>query len=305
MEKDKSPFLRAFLPLFLVIAVIFAAIGFAIDTLISKGSEPAIETDDIDLLSGIDVSKHQDGLNLEQVLDKNGKNIDFIMIRATHGENEVDSGTCDRFYQIAKSSGKFIGVYTYLYPQNDAKDEAANFINNIKPAETPSGKMTEGYLGEAILIVDYEETGDELPGTDYLAEFISEVEKLTEEITGTPITPIIYANHSVYNKHLKDDDRFKDCVFWVARYGDNPNRNATDIEAGKATALNYLDEQVRVYQWSEKMWLEGYRKELDFNFSDLTPGEWRQLAETGLLEIDVGDDEKSETADAVSDFLVI
>ena len=88
-------------------------------------------------MNGIDVSGWQAGINLAAVP------CDFVIIKSTQGTSYVNKD-CDRAYQQAKAAGKLLGVYHY-FSGGDPYAEAEFFVKNIK-----------GYVGEAILVLDWE-----------------------------------------------------------------------------------------------------------------------------------------------------
>ena len=89
-------------------------------------------------LYGVDLSNWQ-GINA-------GDNADnFVIAKATEGANYVDK-MCDKHIQKAIKDGKLIGVYHFARPdKNSAEVEADWFVKNIK-----------GYIGKAVLFLDYE-----------------------------------------------------------------------------------------------------------------------------------------------------
>ena len=89
-------------------------------------------------LYGIDLSSWQ-GISA-------GDNADsFVIAKATEGANYVDK-MCDKHIQKALKDGKLVGVYHFARPdKNKAEVEADWFVKNIK-----------GYIGKAILVLDYE-----------------------------------------------------------------------------------------------------------------------------------------------------
>ena len=110
---------------------------------------------------------------------------DFIICKATEGSGYVDPN-CDKHYQRAKKQGKLLGVYHFARPDLNkgtagAKAEAAYFVKNIK-----------GYIGEAILVLDWEQ-----PGTtgqvSWAKAWLDEVYRLTK------VRPLIYTSASVVN----------------------------------------------------------------------------------------------------------
>lgn len=129
-------------------------------------------------LYGVDISKWQ-GVGAGD----NAKN--FVIAKATEGVGYVDPN-CDKHYQRAKRQGKLLGVYHYARPDlnkgtDGAKREAAFFVNNIR-----------GYIGHAILVLDWEQ-----PGTtgqiSWAKAFLDETYRLTK------VRPLIYMSASVVN----------------------------------------------------------------------------------------------------------
>ena len=112
---------------------------------------------------------------------------DFLICKATEGTGYVDK-SCDNHYQRAKKQGKLLGVYHFARPDlntgaDGAKREAQYFVSNIK-----------GYIGEAILVLDWEQPGT-TGNTDWARIFLEEVYNLTK------VRPLIYMSASVVNNN--------------------------------------------------------------------------------------------------------
>ena len=112
---------------------------------------------------------------------------DFIICKATEGVGYVDPN-CDKHYQRAKKQGKLLGVYHFARPDlnkgtDGAKREAQYFVNNCK-----------GYIGEAILVLDWEQPGT-TGQTDWAKAWLDEVYRLTT------VRPLIYMSASVVNNN--------------------------------------------------------------------------------------------------------
>lgn len=105
---------------------------------------------------------------------------DGLIAKATEGCGYVDP-MCDVHYQNAKAAGKLLGVYHFARPDlNSARKEAEFFVNNIK-----------GYIKEAILVLDWEPTGDHKKNVAWAKEWLDCV----YELTG--VAPLIYMSASV------------------------------------------------------------------------------------------------------------
>lgn len=122
---------------------------------------------------------------------------DFVICKATEGTNYVDP-KCDAHYQRAKAQGKLLGVYHFAQPAyNSAEAEADFFVKNIK-----------GYIGEAILVLDYEVA----PYSDDWAYAFC---KRVHDLTG--VWPMLYASASPINSNNWSKTA-KNCGLWIAGY---------------------------------------------------------------------------------------
>ena len=111
-------------------------------------------------MNGIDISNHQAGLNLAAVP------CDFVICKATEGTSFVDR-YCDGFVQQAKALGKPYGVYHFATGRSSGAAEAEFFYKNIK-----------GYVGEAILVLDWEGSAVN-SGVAYAKAFLDRLQQLT------------------------------------------------------------------------------------------------------------------------------
>ena len=156
------------------------------------------------MLKGIDISHWQANLDIAST------GAQFVICKSTQGTTFVDP-SCDRHYQIAKRLGLKLGVYHYA-SGGDPVAEADFFVRNIK-----------GYIGEAILILDWEKTqnGRYHEHASWCLRFLNRV----KELTG--VKPLVYMSASV----IKVADWSKvvsgDYGLWVAGWPDN--RDSWDI----------------------------------------------------------------------------
>ena len=146
------------------------------------------------MLRGIDISKWQSVGTGDQAPD-------FVICKATEGVGYVDS-TCDAHYQRAKAQGKLLGVYHFARPDlgNSGEAEADFFVKNIK-----------GYIGEAILVLDYE-------CAPYSDDWAYAFAKRVHDLTG--VWPMLYASASKING-VNWSKTAKNCGLWIAGY---PNK---------------------------------------------------------------------------------
>lgn len=148
-------------------------------------------------LHGIDISVWQN-----VGASKNGK--DFVISKATEGCDFVDP-KCDQHYQQAKADNKLLGVYHFARPDinKDAAKEACFFVENIK-----------NYVGEAILVLDWEPVGSYKTNVKWAKEWLDTV----SDMTG--VAPLIYMSASVIG--MADwSEVAKEYGLWIAGY---PNR---------------------------------------------------------------------------------
>lgn len=127
---------------------------------------------------------------------------DFIIMKATEGCGFVD-GSCDVKYQINKAAGKLLGVYHFARPDlNSAEDEANFFVDNVR-----------GYIGEAILALDWEQPGTQ-GNVVWAKAWLDKVYALTG------VKPLIYMSASVIREYDWSSVASEDYGLWVAGYPD-------------------------------------------------------------------------------------
>ena len=136
---------------------------------------------------GIDISNHQEGLDLQAVMP----NVDFVILKATEGTSFVD-WCCDGWAQQLIAAGKPWGFYHFAR-QNDAVAEADFFVDN-----------TKGYFGKAIPVLDWEVDNDHA----WVNRFIERV------IERTGVKPWVYANPWRFGTGGVNAD----CGRWLAAY---------------------------------------------------------------------------------------
>lgn len=190
-------------------------------------------------MNGIDISNWQAGLNAATIPG------DFIIIKATEGNNYVNP-SCDKHFQQAAGAGKKLGVYHFARnSRNSAESEAQHFVNNVK-----------GYIKKAILVLDWEDaTGDVAWAKAWL-------DKVTV-LTG--VRPMIYMSESVVNSHDWSSVVSGNYGLWVAKYRDNANDFNYDMAtAGTLPSVKWW-QGFAMWQWTSAGRLNGYDGNLDCN----------------------------------------
>lgn len=144
------------------------------------------------MLRGIDIS-------MWQGIGEGDQAKDFVIVKATEGNGYTDP-SCDAHYQRAKSQGKLLGVYHFARPDlgNTGRAEADWFVSQI-----------EGYIGEAILVLDWEVN---TWMTGWAKEFMDRV----YELTG--VKPMIYMSASPCNSYDWSAVADADYGLWIAGY---------------------------------------------------------------------------------------
>ena len=207
------------------------------------------------MLRGVDVSHHQRGIN------GFGSDVDFVIVKATEGIGYVDD-QCDRLYQLAKSAGKKLGVYHFARPDlgNSGRGEADFFVDNI-----------QGYIREAILILDWEPSGGQIGNVGWAKEFLDRV----QERTG--IKPVIYMSASPMNSYNWGPVAQADYGLWVANYGTNNGQpqegvfNRYPVKYWSFWAL---------WQYTSVGRISGYDGNVDMNFFSGDQTAWDKYAQS-------------------------
>ena len=211
-------------------------------------------------LKGIDISNHQRGLDLAQI------DCDFVIMKATEGKSYVDP-SCDTFFQKALSLGKKLGIYHFANnSDNTAKQEADWFIQN-----------TQGYIGKAIPILDWEDNiTDNVP---WALEWLQKI----EEAYGCK--PMIYMSESVVNRHDWSSVANANYGIWVAKYRDNlPDYNYDMSKAGNMPSIKYWS-TIALWQWTSTGRLNGWNGNLDLDvfYGDATAWDKYLGSDSGVV----------------------
>ena len=118
----------------LILFAVFAAVTVSPQTGYEKGYNQTMAGTGTVVAEGIDISEHQDGINLQKIKDAG---FDYVIIRAgvklNAGSNRKDYNFED-FYAQARAVGLDVGAYYYSQAKtvDEAKKEAKCFLEYIK-----------------------------------------------------------------------------------------------------------------------------------------------------------------------------
>ena len=203
-------------------------------------------------MKGIDISHWQDGIDLA------GVPCDFVIIKATQGTSFVDE-CCDKFYQEAKKLGKKLGVYHFADGKSTGKQEADHFIQNVK-----------GYIGEAILVLDWEAKALR-KGTAYAKEFLDRV------FEKTGVRPLIYMSKSVCREYDWTDVVNGNYGLWMAQYANEETTGYQDKPWTDRKGMGAF-KSCAIHQYSSKGRIGNYSGNLDLDIAYMTAKAWDKYA---------------------------
>lgn len=198
-------------------------------------------------LNGIDVSNWQKGINLAAVP------ADFVIMKATEGTSYV-SPDCDRQYQQAKGAGRLLGVYHYANGGN-IQAEADWFLKNI-----------QGYIGEAILVLDWEATNNPTFGSNDKNWCKSWCDYIYSK---TGVKPMVYISQA----YMSRISGIGDYGLWIAQYA-----SMDQVDGYQTTPWNEGSYSCAIRQYTSNGRLSGYSGALDLDkfYGDATA--WKKYA---------------------------
>ncbi len=158
---------------------------------------------------GIDVSHHQSYINWDSVI---GHNFSFVYIKATEGEQFVDS-MYQRNWQESRRVGIKRGAYHFFRPSLSATLQADNFIAQVHLED-----------GDLLPVLDLEVL-DNVPIQDFI--FRAKL-WLTQIENHYGVKPIIYTYFKFYNKYLAG--QLEDYPIWIARYNNKSPKLANRLQ---------------------------------------------------------------------------
>lgn len=202
-------------------------------------------------MNGIDVSRWQSDINLYNV------DADFVVVKATEGSGYT-SPTFRTQSDATLGSGKKLGVYHYMTYMTPAEQQAEYFC-----------KVVDDYIGDAILVLDFEGTAVN-KGAEFALEFLQRV----EEITG--VKPLVYTSQSVTRSLDWTNVVNSGYGLWVARYplGYTSTGYRDDLSYG---TVGYWD-TVAMFQYTSSGRISGYSGNLDLDIFYGDESQWDAYA---------------------------
>lgn len=200
-------------------------------------------------LNGIDISSWQSDINLANIP------CDFVIVKATEGTGYV-SPSFSKQYNQAKSLGKCLGIYHYANGGN-VQQEAEHFLSIVK-----------SYVGEAVLVLDWESGSNPTFGKNDLGWCKSFCDYVTSKIG---VKPMIYIQQSAMNR-LKG---VGDYGLWIAQYAD---MNPTGYQTHPWNENAYT---CAMRQYTSCGQLPGYGGRLDLNIFYGDKNAWNKYAGKG------------------------
>jgi lysozyme len=185
---------------------------------------------------GIDVSRYQNNIDWKKVV-KDDDHVTFVFIKATQGTNYSKVSYFHENVSQASSVGLKVGAYHYYDSTLKPLDQAKYFYQEIKKEEP--------YLNYP-LVLDLEENQLKLSKkqlTDDALTFLNFFKSKGYQI-------LLYTGDYFLDSNL-DEDRLKDYLFWVARYGKTPNNKAD------------------IHQFSDSGDIDGINGNVDMNITNL------------------------------------
>ena len=192
---------------------------------------------------GLDVSEYQEKIRWSYVDTLEQKYpIDFVFIRATVGNDRVDS-QFKRNWLGAKENKMIRGAYHYYRPNENSIEQAELFIQTVT--------LKKGDLPPVLDI-------ERLPKNQSIDSLKIGLKRwLTKVESHYKVRPIIYTGEKYYDDFLKEE--FSDYLFWIANY-------------------NFYQEQIQdewlFWQFTEKAKVPGIKTNVDINIYN---GDLQQL----------------------------
>lgn len=157
-----------------------------------------------EIIYGIDVSWHNGKIDWEEVREHQlaGQPLHFAIIKATEGGDLIDP-QFNYNWTMAKEQGLIRGAYHFFTAFTDPSIQAENYLNLVKHQK-----------GDFLPVLDFEKDGRTATERRNLTANVLQWLQAVEESVGKK--PVIYTNHHIFNKYIKD--HFEGYEIWLADY---------------------------------------------------------------------------------------
>lgn len=195
---------------------------------------------------GIDVSEYQGKINWQEVKNVDQTfPIDFILLRATAGNDRIDS-SFKQSWEAIKDKKTIRGAYHYYRPNENSLEQAQLFIKTVK--------LKRGDLPPVLDI-------EKLPRHQSLDSLKVGLKRWLNKVESHyKVKPIIYSGDSYYTDFLEEE--FSDYTFWIANY-------------------NFLEEEIDddwlFWQFTEHATVPGIKGNVDLNIFNGTKSELKEI----------------------------
>lgn len=188
---------------------------------------------------GFDVSEYQGDIDWEAVDSIEDFKLDFVFIRATAGNDNVDNRFKENWKQ-AKKQGLIRGAYHYYRPDENSLEQAQKFIHTVR--------LSKGDLPPVLDI-------EKLPENQSLDRLKLGLKRwLTAVEKQYGVKPIIYSADKYHQDFLRKE--FHEYTFWIANY-------------------NFWIEEIKddwqFWQFTEKAVIDGIPEKVDVNIYNGSP----------------------------------
>lgn len=207
-------------------------------------------------LNLIDISSHQEGINLETVFSFNP--LDGIIVKSTEGQGYVNP-SCDKWVQWCIRNGKPWGFYHYLN-SHDPVAEAKYFV-----------KHCMNYFHDGLPAADYEGSIVATYGTNYLRRWLETV------YAETGVRPLVYCNLSTIQADVNGFRSIAEDGYplWLAQW----IGNITGFQPNPPQKGSYEPfKKLWVHQYTDRGNLNQFSGALDLDIFYGTEEDWHQLA---------------------------
>lgn len=185
-----------------------------------------------EVLRGVDVSHYQKRIEWDSLVVK--EPIDFAFVKATEGQDYVDSLFC-RNWDSLRKHGIRRGAYHFFRAYGCGEDQARHFLDRV-----------EFEPGDLAPVLDIERLDGIAP--EIMIQEATIWLDCVEKHLG--VKPIIYTGMNFYENYLKG--HFDHHPLWIARY----NEEAPLLTSGKRWDF---------WQYSNEGCLEGISEKVDLN----------------------------------------